>query len=344
MADSAARLLHLLGLLQRRPGLSGRELAGDLGVTARTLRRDVHRLRGLGYTVEAAPGPAGGGYRLGVGASLPPLMLDDGEAMAVAVALGATASAGVAGTEGAALSALAKLDRLLPVRLRRQVTTLRDATLFLGLPRPTVPAERLASLANACHATERVRFDYQAADDTLSSRRAEPYRLVATDRRWYLVAYDLERTGWRTFRVDRITHLQRTGHTFIPRELADPARLVAQAVTSAPYRHQVVVKVAVPAGEVSARVPAGAAIVEADGEHSILAFGADDLDWTAGFLVDLGYAFEVKSPAELREHLLAIGQRLIQANRGDRRPLDGRSPPAQPKRTAAHDGAQIIRS
>jgi predicted DNA-binding transcriptional regulator YafY len=315
MANAAVRLLRLLDLLQSQPGLPGRQLAGELGVTERTLRRDVDRLRSLGYAIAAAPGASGGGYRLGSGASLPPLTLDDAETMAVAVALGTPAQTGVAGSEVAALASLAKLDRLLPVHLRRQVTTLRATTLSLDRSRPTVPTERLVALAECCHVREKVQFRYQTGDGTSGRRRVEPYRLVATEQNWYLVAHDLDRADWRTFRVDRISELERTGHTFIPRELADPARLVAQAVTVAPYRYRVVVEVDAPADEVSRLVPSSTSVVEPAGAQARLTFGADRLDWTAAFLIDLGFPFVVKEPAELREHLRALGRRLIAANR-----------------------------
>ncbi|HUY61450.1 MAG TPA: WYL domain-containing protein, partial [Candidatus Dormibacteraeota bacterium] len=221
---------------------------------------------------------------------------------------------GVAGSEAAALASLAKLDRLLPAHLRRQVTTLRATTLSLDRSRPTVPTERLVALAECCHVRETVQFRYQTGDGRRGRRRVEPYRLVATEHNWYLVAHDLDRSDWRTFRVDRIGELERTGHTFIARALADPARLVAQAVTVAPYRYRVVVEVAAPADEVSRVVPSSTSIVEPAGARARLTFGADRLDWTAAFLIDLGLPFVVQEPADLREHLLALGRRLIAAN------------------------------
>ncbi|MGA9776230.1 MAG: WYL domain-containing protein [Candidatus Dormiibacterota bacterium] len=313
MSDAAVRLLRLLGLLTSGRGLPGWRLAAELGVTERTLRRDVGRLRALGYAITAAPG-AGGGYRLGSGPSLPPLPLDRAETMAVAVTLGAPSPTGVAGSEAAGPTSAAKLDWLLPAHLRRQVATLRATTLSLDRTHPTVPAERLVVLAECCHVREKVQFGYRVGDGTSGRRRVEPYRLVATEQSWYLVAHDLDRADWRTFRVDRMFDLERTGHTFIPRNLADPGRLVAQAVTVASYRYRVVVEVAASAETVSTLVPAGASMVEPAGAQARLTFGANRLDWTAAFLIDLGLPFVVQEPPELREHLLELGRRLVATN------------------------------
>ena len=207
MTGTAGRLLHLLALLQRRPSWTGQDLADRLGVDARTVRRDVERIRELGYLVESTPGTSGG-YRLGVGADMPPLLLDEDEAMALAVLLGVSAAFAVPGIESAALAMLARVDRLLPPRLQRQVKALRAATVPLMGPVEVVPSAHLASLAQACEANELVSFEYRAREGQNSSRRAEPYRLVATNRLWYLVAYDLDRRDWRTFRVDRVKQVR----------------------------------------------------------------------------------------------------------------------------------------
>jgi predicted DNA-binding transcriptional regulator YafY len=312
--DAPARMLRLLGLLQRRPVSSGSNLAEQLGVTTRTLRRDVNRLRELGYAVDAIPGPDGG-YRLGVGADLPPLLLGDDEAMAVAVALGLSAGAAVGGIEEPALAALAKLDRLLPPRLRGQLGRLQASTVALVHPAESVAIEDLVGLAHAVDSHQRVTFGYRAADGRRSERRAEPYRLVATDRRWYLVAYDLDRNDWRTFRVDRLSGLQVTGHTFAPRELADPARLVAEAITTAPYRYQAVIHIQATPAQIARHIPATVGIVRPAGDQTELELGGDDLEWLAGRLVGLGFPFEVKEPPELRDYLSALGARLRRAHR-----------------------------
>ena len=317
MSDAAARLLRLLGLLQRRSRWNGIELAEQLAVTPRTLRRDVERLRTLGYVVDSAPGPDGG-YRLRAGTDLPPLLLDDDEATAMAVALGWSAGSALWGIETPALSALTKLDRLLPGRVRAQVAAIRATTVALSRPAEALPADRLVPLARACESQQLVRFPYGAADGRHTERRAEPYRLVATDRRWYLLAYDLDRQDWRTFRVDRIEAVPEiTGHTFVPRQLADPAGLVAGALSTAPYRYQAVIRVAAPAAEVESRVPPTVGQVQPAGEDaSTLQMGADDFEWFASCLAGLGLPFEVLEPGLLREHFRALGAAIHGAHAG----------------------------
>jgi predicted DNA-binding transcriptional regulator YafY len=302
-------LLRLLGLLQRRSRWNGNDLAEQLAVTPRTLRRDVERLRTLGYVVDSAPGREGG-YRLQAGTDLPPLLLDDDEATAIAVALGWSAGSALWGIETPALSALTKMDRLLPGRVRAQIAAIRASTVALSRPAEALPADRLVPLARACESQQLVRFPYGAADGRRSERRAEPYRLVTTERRWYLLAYDLDRQDWRTFRVDRIEAVPEiTGHTFVPRRLADPAQLVADALTAAPYRYQAVIRIAAPAAEVELRVPPTVGQVQPAGKGAAtLRMGADDLEWIAGRLVGLGLPFEVLEPGELREHFRALGQ------------------------------------
>jgi predicted DNA-binding transcriptional regulator YafY len=312
--DSAARLLRLLGLLQRRSFWSGAELAERLEVETRTVRRDVERLRYLGYQITGTTG-AGGGYHLGGGTEVPPLLFEDDEAMAVAVVLGASASAAVPGIERSALTALAKLDRLLPPRLRSQLAALRAATVSLASP-PTemVSTEALIELAQACDNCLRATFSYRSHDGARSERRVEPHRLVATDRRWYLVAYDLERDDWRTFRVDRITAVHVLGHTFLPRELDDPARLVAEGITTSHYRYTAVVKVKGTIEAVAQLIEPHTGVLARDGGDTKVVLGIDDFDWLPGYLIGLGLEFEVIEPVELRAHVAELGQRLHRAN------------------------------
>ena len=311
---TSARLLRLLSLLQSRPYWGGPELAERLGVTTRTVRRDVTRLRELGYPVDAAPGEAGG-YRLGNGADLPPLLLDDDEATAVAVALGVTTGGAVRGIEEPALAALAKLDRLLPPRLRSRVDALRTSTTTQAPTADAVDAEVLVQLAQGCDGHERVVIDYTDRDGRTSERRLEPYRLVATGRRWYLLAMDVDRADWRTFRVDRVAGARRTGHRFVPvPDPPDPATTVSEAISTAPYRYHAVI--AFPwtsRDDLARRVPATVGTIRRAPRGRtgcVLRTGADSLDALAGHLVALGLDFEVEAPAELQAHLADVAARL----------------------------------
>jgi predicted DNA-binding transcriptional regulator YafY len=268
----------------------------------------------LGYLVETTPGP-GGGYRLGVGSDLPPLLLDDDEAMAVAVVLGVSAGAAIPGVERAALATLSRVDRLLPPRLRSQLAALRATTVALMSTPDVVPAESLVRLARACDGHERAMFDYRSRQGERSERRVEPHWLVATDRRWYLVAHDLDRQDWRTFRVDRIGEIRLSGHTFEPRLLEDPARFVSESIALAPYLIQARIKVSAPVEEVARRVPADIGVVKAAGARtSTLHLGAESLEWIAGYLVGTGLEFEVAEPVELRAYMAALGVKLTAAH------------------------------
>jgi predicted DNA-binding transcriptional regulator YafY len=250
---------------------------------------------------------------------VPPLLFEDDEAMAVAVVLGVSASAAVPGVERGALAALAKLDRLLPPRLRTQLVALRAATVPLVSPTEFVSTEHLIKLAQACDNRQRATFSYSAQDAKASRRRVEPHRLVATERRWYLVAYDLDRDDWRTFRLDRISEVEVLGHTFVPRALDDPARMVAEGIAVAPYRHRAVVTMQGSPEDVARLVTSYVGVVEQEGEHARVELGFDDLDWVAGYLVGLGMEFEVLEPAELRLHLSKLGRRLQRVHGGSRR-------------------------
>jgi predicted DNA-binding transcriptional regulator YafY len=216
VTGTSSRLLTLLSLLQARRDWPGRELADRLAVSGRTIRRDVERLRRLGYPVESLPGPAGG-YRLRAGAAMPPLLLDDDEAIAIAVGLGTAARASVSGIEDAAVRALVKLEQVLPAHLRRRVRALQAATTTIPGDGPTVDARHLTLIAAACRDAERVRFAYRGRDGAASRREVEPHALVNHGRRWYLVAWDRGREDWRTFRVDRLGTPASTGVRFRPR-------------------------------------------------------------------------------------------------------------------------------
>ncbi len=314
------RMLRLLALLQSRREWSGTELADRLGVTGRTVRRDIDRLRELGYPVEGTTGTAGG-YHLASGRNLPPLLLDDEEAVAVAVGLLTAAGGSVTGTEEMSLRALVKLQQVLPARLRRQVDAFADAIVpVVRRNGPQVDPSTLAVVAAACRDQESLSFGYQRRDGTASTRRVEPHTLVSTHGLWYLVAHDVDRAGWRTFRIDRLTSPVPTGRRFTPRELPtiDAATYVARNITAAPYRYTVRATVDAPAETVLARtaslIPGR---VEPVDEHTCTVHvGADTPEFVITHLVALGADFALDdAPPELLDHLQTAGQRLIDAAR-----------------------------
>ncbi|MBO2462103.1 helix-turn-helix transcriptional regulator [Actinomadura violacea] len=304
------RVLRLLGLLQARPSWTAAELAAELGVTDRSVRRDVERLRALGYPVHAAPG-VGGGYRLGAGTRLPPLLLDDGEAIATAVSLRLAAGGTVAGAGEAALRALAKLDQVMPPRLRAEVRAVHGATETLAGPGAVVDAEVLVTLARACRDAVRVRFRYAARGGAEGERAVEPVRMVATGRRWYLMAWDVDRAGWRTFRLDRMRDVTATTWGFPVREHPDPVAYVQRSVAEAPYRHLARIRVRARPEEVLDLVPPQVGRVEDDRDGwCVLVVGGDDLDRLAVQVVRLGFEARVLEPPELREAAARLARRL----------------------------------
>lgn len=308
------RVLRLLGMLQQRPVWTAEELADRLAVTPRTVRRDVDRLRNLGYPVNASPG-VGGGYQLGAGKALPPLLLDDEEAVATAVSLRLAAGGTVAGASEAAVRTLTKLDQVLPARLRSQVRALQDAIATLEDGRVTVDADALMALAKASRDHIRVAFDYVAKDGTATRRRIEPYHLVATGFRWYLLAYDLERDDWRTFRLDRLRAPEVGTWRFTPRDLPDdPAAYVQRAIRQAPQRWEAVVRLHAPLAEVEQHPVAQWVTLRAlDDRTTELRTAADYLDLLALHIGRLGFDFTVDSPPELREEMRAIAGRMAAA-------------------------------
>ncbi len=313
MLETSARLLRLLSILQVRPDWTGAELADRLAITTRTLRRDVQRLRDLGYPVHAAPGVAGG-YRLGAGAALPPLLLDDDEAVAVVISLRIAASNTVTGIEETALRALAKLEQVLPARLRERTAALQQATVQLPSLAPTVDPAMLTVIAGACRGYQRLAFGYTGRDGSVSARIVEPHRLVHTGRRWYLVARDTDRDDWRTFRVDRIDAPRGCGTRFVPRDPPDAASFVATAVTAAPYRHRARILLHAPAHVMAERILPSSGVVEPAGQDTcVLTTGADSLSAIAAHLVWLETDFTVLEPAGLIEHVRALADRLRRA-------------------------------
>ena len=315
MLETSARLLRLLALLQTRREWNGPQLAEALSVTTRTVRKDVDRLRALGYPVNASAGVAGG-YRLGAGTSLPPLLLDDEEAVAVTVGLRtAAASGGVAGIEETSLRALAKLEQVLPAHLHRRVSALHDSMIEIAPPPAAVPAAQLSAIAAAIRDHVRLRFDYEDHRERITLRTVEPHRLVHTRGRWYLVAWDVDRDDWRTFRGDRIRPRAGAGARFMPRPDpgGDLVAYVERGLGSATWRHRARVKVHAPAGRVIARVPPAVIVEEIDERACFANVGSDSAHDLAMWLALLDADFDASHDLELARELRRLGDRLVRA-------------------------------
>jgi len=311
MLDTSARLLKLLSLLQSRRDWTGPALAERLGVTTRTVRNDVERLRNLGYPVDATPGVSGG-YRLGAGAAMPPLLLDDEEAVAVAVGL-RTANT-VTGIEETSVRALAKLEQVLPVRLRNRVNALQTATVPVPGQQPRVSADVLTTLAAVCRDHERLRFDYENHDGGESRRTVEPHRLAHARGRWYLVAFDVDKGEWRMFRVDRMTPKIPTGPRFTPREPPqDVADFVARGLGTATWQFRAKVLVHAPADELLKRLPPGVDVVEVTDQRCVVAVGSDTPHMLALYIGLLDADFEVTEPPELVAEFRKLAGRYARA-------------------------------
>lgn len=310
--DTAERLLKLLGLLEGRIDWTAEELGRRLEVTTRTIRRDISRLRGLGYPVEAVAGP-GGGYRLGAGGKLPPLLLDDDEALAVALGLRVSATTAVGGLEDSSLSALAKLEHVLPVRLRSRLEDISDATTStLVGARTEVDHATLALVASIIRKGERLRLAYVDGEGKTTERHIEPVRLVHTGRRWYLVAFDLDRDDWRTFRLDRASNPVATGMRATRRTGPDPVELVQRGITVESWRHRASVVLHASAGRAAQEIPPTVGTIEPIDDSSCrLLIGADEMEWLARYLLSISVRFEVESPQDLRDELAALGRDLV---------------------------------
>ncbi|OBF26858.1 YafY family protein [Mycobacterium sp. ACS4331] len=311
MAETTARILQLLGLLQSRRVWTGGELAERLGVTGRSVRRDIERLRELGYPVQASTGH-GGGYQLGAGAALPPLLLDGDEAVAMAVCLRLAAGGSVAGISESALRALSKLDQVMPSRLRSQVAAVHDSTVTLtnGVE-ATVDPETLMTLARACRDHEHIDLQYTAFAGEITQRRLEPYQLVTTGRRWYLLAFDRDRHDWRTLRLDRMGDVTARGTTFVPRAAPDAAAYVSRAISSSSYRHIARVRFHCSADVVAQHFSPSAVTIEVEGPESCLVTtGADDPERMVLWLALVGADFEILEPPEVIAAAGAVARRL----------------------------------
>jgi predicted DNA-binding transcriptional regulator YafY len=317
MSGTSSRLLELLSLLQARRDWPGTELAERLEVSGRTIRRDVERLRALGYPVQSLTGPAGG-YRLQAGTAMPPLLLDEDEAIAIAVGLRTAARASVTGIEETAIRALVKLEQVLPAHLRRRVAALASATVAPLPGGPTVDPQQLTEIGAACRDGECLRFDYASRDGTRSQREVEPHALVNRGRRWYLVAWDRRREDWRTFRVDRVQRARATGPRFTARPLPaeDAAAYVEQSLAGAFSRYEARLTVHASAADVRARLRfLGGTLTPIDAHRCEYRTSEDDLEWLAVRVAMLGADVEVHEPPELVAQVRTLARRLDRATR-----------------------------
>jgi len=312
---TSTRLLKVLSLLHSRRFWAGAELAREVGITERSVRRDMERLRSLGYPVHATSG-VGGGYELGAGSELPPLPLEDDEAIAVAVGLRAAATGPILGLEEASLRALLKLEKVLPKRLRRQAKALQSVIVQFGSRGPAVDAEWLTVIAGACRDAQLLDFGYVARGGETSQRNVEPYRVVHSASRWYLLAFDPSRADWRTFRLDRIATAPTLGARFVPRPLPDDdvAGWVERQMGDHAYRLRAQVTLHAPASDVTPHVSRHhCSIIPLDERRCRLAFGADSVEELTSFLWYLDVDFEVSGPPELVEHVRRLGTRWSRA-------------------------------
>lgn len=327
MLSTSARLIRLLSLFQAQRSWAGAELSARLEVTERTLRRDVDRLRSLGYTVDSTSGVAGG-YRLGAGSSLPPLLLEDEEAIAVALGLGNPGGGAQGDIENAALRALAKLEQLMPPRLRKRLDSVRGAVVPVMRGGSRVRLKAVSLFAEACTDRLELRFDYSDHHGAASARTVEPHRVVQTGRNWYLLAWDTARADWRTFRLDRIADPVPTGARFTARRLphGDIEAYMQHALAVSPFLHHARVVVHAPASALEPHLGwVGGAAQAVDAQRTRIETGANSLDALAVWLACLGHDFEIESPPELAGHLAAVAARLASAAR---RPASPRRAPA----------------
>ncbi|WP_016691362.1 helix-turn-helix transcriptional regulator [Rhodococcus rhodochrous] len=317
--STTERVLRVLALLQSRPSWTADELAAELGVTDRSVRRDVDRLRALGYPVRATPG-VGGGYQLGAGTRLPPLLLHDDEAIATAVSLRLASGSTIAGAAEAALRALAKLDQVMPPRLRAEVRAIYGATETVVGTGTEIDADTLLALARACRDAIRVRFRYTTRQEMDDERTVEPVRMVAAGQRWYLMAWDVDRDDWRTFRLDRMRDVTPTTWRFRPRQHPNPVAYVQRSVSESPYRYIARIRLRADADQVRDMVPPQVGRVEDDeGGWCVLVVGADDPDWVVMHVARMGFEAVVLDPPELREAAHRLATRLAAiASRSDR--------------------------
>lgn len=310
MLETSARLLHLLSLLQTRREWSGQELADRLEITTRTVRRDVDKLRELGYPVDATVG-VGGGYRLGAGAEMPPLLLDDQEVLAVALGLDAVTTGPVADMAEASAGALTKLRQVMPSRLRHRLDSLSLEAVPRTRGQVTVSADVLTDIAATCHRHERLRFDYRRGDGTESRREVEPRRLVRNGMRWYLIAFDLGRDDWRSFRVDRMVPKIPTGPRFTPRELPEGAasRFLERSLGAVYRKSSARVRIHAPVETIGPMVSDAWGTLESGDEQTCeLTLYSTSLTSIARWLQAFDADFTVLSPDALRDELAGVAE------------------------------------
>jgi predicted DNA-binding transcriptional regulator YafY len=313
--SSSSRLLRVLSLLQTRSHWAGPELAERLEVHPRTLRRDIDRLRQLGYPVHASSGVAGG-YAFRAGQSLPPLLLDDEEALAVAIALQIAAAGTVSGVEESSLRALVKLEQVMPTRLRRRTHALRSAIVPVQRIGPTIDAGVLATLATACRDQLQVGFHYRDLRGKASVRTVEPHALVHTGNHWYLVAWDPARDDWRTFRIDRVEGLPRTGTHFVPRAApAGDLRAYVSGAMAGVHQGDQARVVLHRSRDVMVRTipPAAATLEPIDDARCLMLCGAGQLDSLVYWLMALDVEFDVLEPPALKQRLRSANERLARS-------------------------------
>lgn len=317
--DTPARLLRLLALLSSRGSWRGAELAERLEVTERSIRRDITRLRDLGYPVESITGMHGG-YSLAAGGRLPPLLLDDDEAVSIAVALHDIAQRSTVAIAESALRALTKLGQVMPASLRERVSALSTVVVGIGAPDAfadgTAEVDVVMAFGLACSRNERTRFDYRAGDGIESVRHVEPFRLVSVGRRWYLVAFDLDRDDWRTFRVDRISRVRNTGARFVRTDPPDAAEFVATGIAVNSYSASALVRFAATRDVVAQHIPPTVGVIRRDTKqrrHTVVEIGGDP-DWIARYLAGSALEYEVLEPQEVRDELRRLGRQLMERN------------------------------
>ena len=311
MVSPTSRLLQLLELLQARPLTTGREIADRLGIDARTVRRYVGVLKGLGIPIEGQRG-VGGGYRIRPGYRLPPLMLGDDEAVVVVLGLLATRESGPDATSDAVAGALAKINRVLPSTLRRQVEALAE-TLDFTATAGGEPADATAVLllADAIRRRRRLHTSYRSFSGEESERELSPHGLVVHSGRWYLAAHDHKRDDLRTFRVDRMWRTALADGAFVPpREGFDAVAYVTHSLASVPGTWEVEVLLDLPIDEAARRIPATLAELADDPGGTLLRMRVRSLDWMATVLAGLGCSFTIRQPDELRARVRALAERL----------------------------------